>query len=262
MTSKPSPYAPLAFSLLTILCQVCALGLSFSLGALCPSPFMALAPAPFASFLLARFLGLSTPWLILNAILPIAIASSLVVEIPSSVFLVPFVTLSLIYAPAFWTRVPYYPTSKAAYPLILAELPNDRPFIFADIGCGFGDLLFFLSKHRPHGTFVGVEIGFIPMAYARLKAACLRRDVRIHFTSMWNVSVGECDFVYTFLSPAPMGRLWDKLSTEMKPGSTFISNTFDVPAVPDETVRVKDERGGALLLFRMKGPRLLKTSKH
>jgi hypothetical protein len=79
---------------------------------------------------------------------------------------------------------------------------------------------------------------------------------------MWNVSVGECDFVYTFLSPAPMGRLWDKLSTEMKPGSTFISNTFDVPAVPDETVRVKDERGGALLLFRMKGPRLLKTSKH
>lgn len=252
MNSKPSPYAPLAFAFLTMVCQVCALGLSFVVGTVCPSPLLAFAGAPFASFLLARFLGLTNSWLVLNAILPVAIASSFAVEIPNSLFLAPLITLSLIYAPAFWTRVPYYPTSKAAYPLILAELPLDRPFIFADIGCGFGDLLFFLAKHRPNGTFEGVEIGFIPMAYARVKAALLRQNVHVHFTSMWNVSVDECDFVYTFLSPAPMPRLWEKLSHEMKPGSTFISNTFEVPATPDESVRVKDERGAALLIFRMK----------
>jgi hypothetical protein len=68
---------------------------------------------------------------------------------------------------------------------------------------------------------------------------------------MWNVSLEESDFVYTFLSPAPMSKLWDKACREMKPTSSFISNTFEVPAIPDQTVRVKDQRGSTIQIFRM-----------
>jgi SAM-dependent methyltransferase len=181
----------------------------------------------------------------------LTIAITFAVEIPSYVFLVPLIALVLIYAPALWTRVPYYPTSREAYPLILAELPLDKTFVFIDIGCGFGDLLFFLAQHRPNGRFIGVEIGFIPMIVGRTKAIFLKRPVRIYFQSMWNVSLAESDFVYTFLSPAPMAKLWDKACREMKSTSTFMSNTFEVPATPDQVARVKDPRGSVLQIFRM-----------
>ena len=252
MTPRLIPYAPLLFTIQTLLAQIIAIGITASLWTVHSSIVASLFLAPLLGYLIARFLGLSAPWQFLNGILPLTIASTLAVEVPSFVFLIPFVALILIYAPALWTRVPYYPTSRESYPLILAELPLDRPFIFVDIGCGFGDLLFFLAQHRPNGQFIGVEIGFIPMIVARLKARILKRRVRIYFQSMWNVSLEECDFVYTFLSPAPMAKLWDKACQEMKPTSSFMSNTFEVPAIPDQTVRVKDQRGGTIQIFRMK----------
>jgi hypothetical protein len=95
---------------------------------------VALAVATITAFVVPHFLRLSAPWKAMNCVLPISIASSLAVPLPSWVFMTPFLALFAIYAPALWTRVPYYPTSRAAYPLILAELPPDRPFTFIDIG--------------------------------------------------------------------------------------------------------------------------------
>jgi SAM-dependent methyltransferase len=168
------------------------------------------------------------------------------------VFLILFLGSLLTYAPAFWTRVPYYPTHRAAYALILAELPNDRPFTFIDIGCGTGDLLLFLSARRPKGRFVGVEIGLIPWFIAKLRSLRTRSSsVTIHFQTMWGLDLGRYDFVYTFLSPAPMERLWSKAKAEMKTGSTFITNTFETPEQASYTIAVKNERQTALYVHRI-----------
>jgi SAM-dependent methyltransferase len=160
--------------------------------------------------------------------------------------------MAAIYAPALWTRVPYYPTSNAAYPLILAELPTDRPFTFVDIGCGFGDLIFFLRKHRPNGTFVGVEIGILPYLVAYGKTIARReRHVTIAYQDMWKLSLADFDFVYAFLSPAAMTRVWKKATTEMKPEATFITNSFETGTAPTYVVPVKDERASSLFIHKM-----------
>jgi hypothetical protein len=44
--------------------------------------------------------------------------------------------------------------------------------------------------------------------------------------------------VYTFLSPAPMEELWEKVKNEMRPGSVFITNSFPVPVEADETIQI------------------------
>jgi SAM-dependent methyltransferase len=208
--------------------------------------------ACFAACGAAATLSMSTPWRIVNSVLPVAAASSLSAELPSWIFFVIFVSLLCIYAPAFWTRVPYYPTPRAAYSLILAELPTDRPFTFLDIGCGFGDMLFFLSKHRPNGYFVGIEIGLIPWLYGWLKARLRGAGrVSIRFQNMWTEPLERYDVVYTFLSPAPMEKVWEKVSAEMRPGTLFITNTFEVPAPADEVLSVKDERCSHLFMHRI-----------
>jgi trans-aconitate methyltransferase len=135
---------------------------------------------------------------------------------------------------------------------VLAELPTDRPFTFIDVGCGMGDLLLFLSKRRPQGRFVGIEIGVLPWLIAKVKALIRGRSaVAIRFQSMWKVDLSGYDVVYTFLSPAPMERLWTKAKREMRPGATFITNSFQTPETASYTIPVKDERQSVLYVHKM-----------
>ena len=50
----------------------------------------------------------------------------------------------------------------------------------------------------------------------------------------------------------PAARLWHKVRNEMRPGTLFISNTFEVPQVtPSEVLEVGDLRGTRLYIFRL-----------
>jgi len=174
------------------------------------------------------------------------------VAIPSWVFLMLAITPVLIYAPAFWTRVPYYPTSSATYALLLAQLPQEKQLHFIDLGCGFGDLIFFLAKHRPEIHFTGVEIGILPYLIASCrKFLGNRKNVSIRLRSIWILNLNEYDMVYAFLSPAPMPRLWEKVSVEMRPDCVFITNSFVVPAPANEEIAVKDSKESILYLHRI-----------
>ena len=250
--TQPLSTAPLLFLFYTLAGQLIAAGCAMGAWETTGSMAVALTLATFASFLVAHFLNLSTPWKVMNSVLPISIASSLAVSLPSWVFFTPFLALLAIYAPALWTRVPYYPTSRAAYPLILAELPADEHFTFIDIGCGMGDLLLFLERHRPKGHFVGIEIGVVPYLVSKAKALFYGRGgISVKFQSVYKTPLTDFDFVYAFLSPAAMTQVWTKAYGEMKPDSTFITNSFEVPEKASYQVNIKDHRQGVLFVHRM-----------
>jgi SAM-dependent methyltransferase len=238
--------------LYTVAGQLIAAGCAIGAWETTGSMAAALTIATFASFLLAHFLKLSTPWKVMNCVLPVSIASSLAITLPDWVFLTPFLALLAIYAPALWTRVPYYPTSRAAYPLILAELPADEPFTLIDIGCGMGDLLLFLERHRPKGHFVGIEIGIVPFLVSKTKSLLYGRgNISVKFQSVYKTPLTDFTFVYAFLSPAAMTQVWAKAYREMKPGSTFITNSFEVPEKASYQVNIKDLRKGVLFVHKM-----------
>jgi SAM-dependent methyltransferase len=179
-------------------------------------------------------------------------ASSFIVGIPAYVYLALLLVTLCIYLPAFWTRVPYYPTPRLAYPYIVAELPLDHEFNLLDIGSGFGEMLIFLAKQRPNGQFTGIEIGIIPFLVSFLRAKIARLpNVRFSYRSMWSTNLEPFTYVYAFLSPAPMERLWAKARAEMTCGSLFISNSFAAPAEPSAVIPVKDERKSSLYVYRI-----------
>ncbi len=248
----PSPLAPLAFILQTFVTQLVVIGATLLVWEVAHNITCSIITASLVAGLLATFLRLPKPWVFLNLALPFAIAGSLAVYLPGWLFAIPFAALALLHAPALWTRVPYYPTSRAAYPLILAELPPEVSFTFIDIGCGCGDLLLFLQKHRPMGTYYGVEIGVLPFVVSKTKALLYGKgSISINFQDIKRTDLQEFDYVYAFLSPAAMTRVWQKANQEMKPGSTFITNSFEVPARPAYTIAVKDARKSSLFVHRM-----------
>jgi hypothetical protein len=249
----PKPTAALTFILHTVLSQVIAAAGAIITWPWTESVFITLLIATTLTFCCSAGLKLPTPWKIINVVLPTAAITSLSVNVPGWLFLIPLTILAAVYAPALWTRVPYYPTSRASYALILAELPTDRPFTFVDIGCGFGDLLTFLSRHRPHGTFLGIEVGVLPWCIGKLKALLApHRNLSIRFQNMYTLDLKEFDYVYTFLSPAAMESIWKKVDVEMKPGSIFITNSFPVPSPADEVLVAKDERGSRIFIHRIR----------
>ncbi len=211
-----------------------------------------LAIASVAAFLGASLMALPLSWRLLNVLFPCAMTATLALDIPGVVYLAPLCLVGAIFAPALLTRVPYYPTSRHAYALILAELPADRPFTFLDVGCGFGDLLLFLAKQRPNGKFEGIELGPLPLLAASVKVALRRQtNLTVSCRDMWREDFARYDYVYTFLSPAAMERIWLKVSREMQSGTTFITNSFPVPYPADEEVEIRDGRNGKLYIHRL-----------
>lgn len=250
MTASSIYTAP-SFFLKTVLIQIIAAATSIIIWYEVQLLSVSIVTASVAALASSAFLRLPSAWRLLNAILPCATAATLTIDIPGAFYLFPLLLILMVYAPALITRVPYYPTQRPAYALILAELPTDRSFTFVDIGCGFGDLLFFLAQHRPLGTFIGIELGPLPYAIARLRALVQRhRNAQILCRDMWRFPLGNFDYVYTFLSPAAMGRIWNKASEEMRSGSTFITNSFPAPAEASETLLVRDQKDSKLYIYR------------
>ncbi|MBS1189161.1 MAG: hypothetical protein H6R10_953 [Rhodocyclaceae bacterium] len=150
-------------------------------------------------------------------------------------FLLAFVVLLLIYRGAITGQVPLYLTN-AATAEALAQLLASRPQMrFADLGAGIGSTVAPLARRFPEGRFVGVENAPLTWAAGWLRSRS-RSNVEWRWRDLWQTDLKDFDVVYAFLSPAPMAALWQKVRSEMKPGSLFVSNSFPVPEVAADRV--------------------------
>lgn len=158
--------------------------------------------------------------------------------------------LALLHLPAWWSQVPYYPSPKEVYDDVSQLLPKDGEFRFIDIGCGVGKLLNYLSLNHSNGHFTGVEISFLPYIMAKIRNIT-RPNVEIRYKSFWTMNLSHYDYIYAFLSPAPMQRIWEKANTECKKGALFISNSFKAPANESFTKEVSPKLGGVLYIYQV-----------
>lgn len=190
-------------------------------------------------------------WAAINLLLPFAIWAALAWQLPAWIYLAAFIALLTVFWNSSGDRVPLYLSNRATW-AALAELLPEKPGIrFADLGCGLGGTLVYLSARRPDGEFTGVESAPLPalLSWLRLLA---RRNARLVRADLWRHDLSSYDVVYCFLSPVPMPQLHEKARREMRPGSLLISNSFEVPgAPPDETVQLGDRRRTRLLIWRM-----------
>ncbi len=203
-----------------------------------------------AAWSLSSIFKLTVPWRVLNLLLAPCFVLVVEFDVPGWILLAAAALSVLLYLPTVWTSVPYYPSSKEMYKAVEDILPQAGAFSFIDLGCGTGGLLAYLAKHRPLGNYLGVEIS--PLAFFICKLRFLfRRNVSIHFKSFWKTDISKADFVYTFLAPPPMAQVWEKVKKEMKKGSTYLNNSFEVPVKAQRVIEVRDARDCRLFVHRM-----------
>ncbi|RED53396.1 class I SAM-dependent methyltransferase [Aestuariispira insulae] len=202
---------------------------------------------------ISTFLGLPSWWLYIQVSFPFLIAASQVMALPGWIF--PLALLFLIVT--FWNsigdRVPLYLSNRATGRALLKLLPENRPGRFMDLGCGPAGLLIQLAKARPDWHFTGIEASPALWLLARIRVAASGcNNIDIHLKNIWKTDVYNQDFIYCFLSPAPMPALFRQLSQRMHPGSRLVSNSFDVPGqAADEIISLKDHRDTKLHLWQI-----------
>lgn len=201
---------------------------------------------------LSHLAGLARWWLPIQLLFVPGLVGMLALDIPPIVYLLAFALMLVVYWNTFRSQVPLYLSSRPVWQALAERLPA-TPFTFVDLGCGLGGVLTWLARTRPHGHYLGVEAAPLPFLWSwlRIKLGGYR-NCNARWGSLWACDLSAHDVVYAYLSPVPMPRLWEKARREMKPGSLFISNTFEVPGQPpDEIIQVNDLHHSRLYCWRM-----------
>ncbi|MBK9471709.1 MAG: hypothetical protein IPO18_05420 [bacterium] len=200
------------------------------------------------AFVVSRALRQPFWWQLINAAFFPVIGLARHLTIHPGWYLAGFAVLALTSLGSLRTRVPLYLSSSAAVDAVVQRLPERPGLKVIDLGCGLGGWLLRLKAARPDLVVSGVEMAPLNFLVSRLR---LSRRAEVRLGSIWETDLSGYDVVYAYLSPAPMPRLWEKVRREMRPGSLFISNSFDVPGFPpDETVELHDLSRARLLVWR------------
>jgi hypothetical protein len=190
-------------------------------------------------------------WVLIQVVFAPALLIALVLAIPRWVLLTLIVLLVLVYWSTFRTQVPLYLSSSAVRAALVPLLPS-APAVFLDVGSGIGGVLTYLADRKPEHTYHGIESAPLPWFVSWMRVTLRRRkNCHARFGSLWNCDLRDYDVVFAYLSPVPMAALWEKVVTEMRPGSVFISNSFAVDAVPPtHTVTVDDAHRSTLYVWQ------------
>jgi hypothetical protein len=203
---------------------------------------------------LSHLVGLARWWLFIQLLFAPALVLMLALNITPEFFLAAFLILLLVYWSTFRTQVPLYLSSNKVWGELEKLLPAvGTGFRFIDLGSGLGGVLTHLARVRPDGHYSGVESAPLPFLWSWLRIKFGgQQQCRVHWGSLWDCDLAQYDVVFAYLSPVPMEQLWHKAKNEMRPGSLFVSSTFNVPdQTPHETRQVDDLHHSTLLIWRM-----------
>jgi hypothetical protein len=173
-------------------------------------------------------------WRWIHVVFPVAVIVMQQVALPAIVYLSGFVITLALYWSVHNTRVPFYPSFPATWRAmhhILEQHAGDQSLRVLDIGSGLGDVSIFLSKQRIHDQIDGVEIAPLPWLISVIRATLSGTSAKFTLGDYRQNNFAELDVVFAYLSPAVMVDVWEKVSSEMHPGSLFVSSEFPVPDI-------------------------------
>lgn len=196
---------------------------------------------------------LSKWWVGVQVALPFAAFYSMSLQTPAWFWLLLFAVAALVYWNSARSGVPLYLSNPTTWAALEKLLPEEDGLKIIDLGGGVGGTALYLAQHRPDAQIISIESAPIPASVSKIRRLFSGlKNVEMRYGDFWNEDLGEFQVTYAFLSPVPMQRLYEKVKAEMKPGSLFISNSFEVPGVEaDEVLELNDGRKTKLHLWRL-----------
>jgi hypothetical protein len=176
----------------------------------------------------------------------------LTLQLPSWLYLMAALLLTLIFWGTFKGDVPLFLSSTAVVDALKALVEKEQSKQFVELGAGVGSVVIPLAKHRPAMTVTAYERAPLPWIITAWRSRKLS-NLTVQRSSFWACDLGRYDVVFAFLSPDPMPELGEKIKREMRPGSLFIASSFPVPHwQPERIQQIQDRRGTRLYCYRIR----------
>ena len=191
--------------------------------------FLLVLQAIFAYFLSITY-GMAHWWRYIHLLFPLAIWGALLLQIPTSYFLVGFLLTGALFWSVFLTQVPFYPSKPEVWVAVSRLLP-DKKLRILEIGSGLGNFAIRMAQLRPESQVEGIEIAPLPWLVSVIQAKLFAPRVRFCLGNYEKVDFAEYDLIFAYLSPAAMPELWKKALSEMAADSLLISHEFPIPGI-------------------------------
>lgn len=130
------------------------------------------------------------------------------------------------------TKVPPISTASKYLPVILEQAAIGPDSVVVDLGCGSGNFLLAAAALRPE-ICIGYELSPLPYCWASLRAAFSGfGHIRVRFVDFFRADISQADIVYVYLVPPLLGRVAQKLKSELKPGTVVLAKGMPLPGLP------------------------------
>lgn len=155
-------------------------------------------------------------------------------------------------------KVPFIPTPKPVLKEISKAMNLSKNGIVYDLGCGNGQILFYLSKNNPNIKYIGIENNPYPLILARLRLFFSgkekNKNIKIINNNFFKQDLREATHVFTYLSSDLMDKLLPKFEKELSPGTRLVSLSFyfenKKPIEKIDLKRGKNKLGRELYIYQ------------
>lgn len=187
-------------------------------------------------------------WRFIHLIFMPAVAIMLALSLPSWLYLLVFLLLTLVFWGTVRGDVPLFLSSSAVSDALATVLAREHAASFADLGAGIGSVVVPLARRLPEVQIDALERAPLPWLFTCWRCRNLT-NVRVSLGSLWPSNLSEYDVAFAFLSPLVMERIGEKVLHDMREGSLFISSSFPVPDWRPEAVQELDDRRKTRLYY-------------
>jgi len=142
------------------------------------------------------------------------------------------------------------PTSNKARKALMSLLPTLEEGRVVELGSGWGNLIFPLSKKYKKCQIIGYENSPIPYVFSSL--INYAPNLKIVRQNFFKHPLGDADLVVCYLFPKGMTQLKTKFERELKGGTPVVSHTFAIPGwTPKKTIEVDDIHRSKIYLYEV-----------
>lgn len=136
--------------------------------------------------------------------------------------------ITILYS--YWYGITPTPTSAKVKNKLFSMLPDLANSEIVELGSGWGNLAFALSRHFPKCKIRSYEISPFPFIVSKIIAYCLALpNLTIQRQDFFLVSLHNMSLVVCYLYPDAMQRLKTKFEKELSSQAYVISHTFAIP---------------------------------